>query len=295
MTNTLSRLVLLLSAVGSITAFAQTTILSENFATSQGATPTTSGAIGTSSWSVSRSGADWGGAINGGVLSLTNDASGTTNASGWVYASTALSSVGNFNTKLADSLGLVSWSFNLRQIRTDPAGFGSGSYGVGFVLGSTGTYSATSGNGYAVVLGQSGATDSVRLVSFTAGLQGTLTDLIISTSPLADVGAEYLSVKVTYNPANNTWSLLGRNDGASSFADPSVGSLSSLGTAVNSTYTGIAVASLGAYWQGSTAANQTAFFDNIVLTAIPESSSTALLCGSIALFSTVGLRRRRRV
>jgi hypothetical protein len=59
------------------------------------------------------------------------------------------------------------------------------------------------GAGYAVVLGQSGATDPLRLVRYADGIQGnaSLTNIIVSnTSGLADFGNEHLSVRVTYNP-----------------------------------------------------------------------------------------------
>ncbi len=82
---------------------------------------------------------------------------------------------------------------------------------------------------------------------------------------LTDFGNEYLSVKVTYNPSNNTWELFVRNDGASAFADPLTGSLTSQGTAVDNTNTGTSLPLMGAWWQGNTAANNTAFFDNVTL------------------------------
>lgn len=72
-----------------------TTVFSDAFTTSQGATYTTSGQIGTSPWSVTRSGADWGAQIDGGILNLTNDASAATNANGWVYASVPTSGFGS--------------------------------------------------------------------------------------------------------------------------------------------------------------------------------------------------------
>ncbi len=134
------------------------------------------------------------------------------------------------------------------------------------------------GNGYAIVYGQSGGVDPIRLVHYTTGLQGTLSsNLIISnTTGLTDFGAEYISVKVTYAPSTNTWELFLRNDGATAFADPTTGTLVSQGTVVNSTYTGTALGNLGAYWQGSTAATQTAFFDNVTVTVTPAGTNTSV-------------------
>lgn len=92
----------------------------------------------------------------------------------------------------------------MRQPRTDPAGFGTTSYGVAYVLaGTMSTTAATTGTGYAIALGQSGATDPIRLIRYSNGLQGTLTNIITSnTAGLTDFGTNYLSVKVTYDPAS---------------------------------------------------------------------------------------------
>ena len=273
---------LLLTALGCAAvslAAGQAQVISDNFTTSQGATFTTSGAIGTSDWSVTRAGDDWGARIDNGILTLTNDATGTANASGWVLASRTLTSSGHFNTTLAASGGLVTWSLNMQQIRTDPAGFSTvTSYGAAYILGGTNAADPRqSGSGYAIVLGQSGATDPIRLATYDNGIAGTLTDIIVASAPLNDVGAEHLSLQITYNPADHTWTLSGRNDGVA-FVDPTTGSLSSLGSVVNSTYTGTNLTVTGAFWQGSTGANQTATFDNISIVAVPE-PSTALLVG----------------
>lgn len=254
---------------------AQTTVFSDDFATSQGASYTSAaGAIGSSSvWSMTRSGADWGARINGGILDLTNDAGATTNASGWIYGYTLTSGFSSpYNATLSSNPGVVTWTFNIRQIRSDPAGYGGGAYGAAFVLGSSSTTAATTGQGYAIVYGQSGSTDPVRLARFNNGIQGTVTNIITSnTSGLTDFGADYISVKVTYTPSTNTWELFLRNDGTSAFSDPASGTLTSQGTATDNTYTSTALGSVGGYWQGSTSANQTAYFDNFSVTVVSGS------------------------
>ncbi|MCX7876836.1 MAG: fibronectin type III domain-containing protein [Melioribacteraceae bacterium] len=249
------------------TYFAQTNVFTDNFSTSQGATYFTSGKIGTSNWQVNILGADWGGRINNGLLELTNDASTATNVAGWVYVNQPMSNISSpFNSTLSSNSGLVTWTFNMRQVRTDPAGFGDASYGVAFILGSTSQSPQKNGTGYAVVLGQSGSTDPIRLVKFSAGLQN-LTNLITSnTSGLNDFGNEYISIKVTYNPTTNTWELFLRNDGTTAFSDPLTGTLVSQGTIVDNTYTSSSLSYFGAYWQGSTTATQNAVFDNFNIT-----------------------------
>ncbi|MFN3395144.1 MAG: hypothetical protein ACK424_11355, partial [Candidatus Thermochlorobacter sp.] len=255
-------------------AFAQTTVFQDDFNTSQGSAFTTSGSIGTSPWSVARPSDDWGARIDGGILELTNDASSTGNSSGWVFAHVSTSSFSSpYNTILANNSGVVTWTFNMRQIRSNPAGFGSGSYGVALILGCTDAANvATSGQGYAVVLGNSGSPDPVRLVKFTSGIQSLgispspVNILIEAASVLNNPTNNYMSIRVTYNPTTHQWELFGRDDGASSFTDANTGTLTSLGTNTNSDYTGISLPYMGAYWQGATAANRTAFFDNLTVT-----------------------------
>jgi hypothetical protein len=249
----------------------QTTVFSEQFNTSRGATySNANGAIGSDTrWLMSRSGADWGARIDNNILDLSNDASATANADGncFGYFNNSTHSIFPWNTTLNANPGTVTWEFNMRQIRTDPAGFAAGNYGVAFILAGTSTTPNSTGQGYAVVLGQSGATDPLRLAHYNNGLSGTLTNVITSnTSGLTDFGNQYLSIRVTYKPINDTWELLIRNDGASAFADPTSGTLTSQGKVVNNTYTGTANMNFtGAYWQGSTGANQTAFFDNVYM------------------------------
>jgi hypothetical protein len=247
----------------------QTTLFSDNFGTSRGSTYTAAaGVIGNdANWVISRSGTDWGAKIDGGRLDITNDASIQSNADGWGFGYQDINTISGWNTTLSSNTGTITWEFNRRQIRTDPSGFGSNTYGVAFVLASTNVTAATAGSGYAVVLGQSGTTDPIRLAHFNNGLQGTLTNIITSnTTSLVDFGADYISVRVTYIPSNNTWELFLRNDGSSSFTDPTSGTLTSQGTAVNSTYTSATgMRYVGGYWQGSTGSTQTAFFDNVYL------------------------------
>src|SRR6185437_1174962 len=251
-------------------AQAQTTVFTDDFSTNQSATYTTSGAIGASAWGVTRSGVDFGARRNTGPaqLELTNDVDVVNaNSNGWVLVSTPSSSFTSpYDTFLNANPGLVTWTFNMQQVRPDPAGFNAGSYGVAFILAGTSNTNNNTGSGYAVVLGQALAIDPIRLARYSGGIQGTLTNIIVSNTGLADFGPEYLSIKVTYSPATETWELFLRNDGTSAFADPAAGTLTSQGTIVDSTSTGSSLPLMGAWWQGSTGANQPAFFDNTTVT-----------------------------
>lgn len=265
------------------------TVFYDDFSANTNVAWTTSGVINSSAWTVVRSGDDLGARRNSSPeqLEITNDASGINNAIGWAFAYTGTGSyAAPYNQILNLNPGLVTWTFNMRQIRPDPAGFAIGSYGVAFVLGSSSTTMSTGGgSGYAVVLGQSGSTDPVRLAKFTNGLQGTLTNLITSnTTGLTDFGPEYLSVKVTYDPASNLWQLFLRNDGTSAFTDPATGTLISQGTATDNSYTSISLPYSGGYWQGNTSANQTSFFDNVKVTST-QSSMINVAPSSLSGFS----------
>ncbi len=266
---------LLLPAVGS----AQTTVFSDNFNTSQGSTFTTSGSIGTSVWSVTRitSSNDYGARIDNNQLELTNDASSNGNLAGWVFVSTSTTGFNSpYNPTLSLNTGVVTWTFNMRQARTNPLGFRPipphSDYGVAFIIGCTSTNVHTDGNGYAIVLGNTGTPDPVRFVKFTGGissLSNSNTGLIVASSPLDDPTNNYMSIRLTYTPSTNTWELFGRDDGGSGFTDPTSGTLTSLGTVVDNQYTSVPLNFMGAYWQGATASNQTAFFDNVSVTVDP--------------------------
>ena len=140
--------------LGTEKSFSQTTVFSDDFSTNTNATFTTTGTIGASPWSVLVQNADWGARRNvspNEQLELTNDASAAANANGWVLASVASSSfLAPYNTTLNLNTGTITWNFNMRQIRTDPAGLAAGSYGAAFVLAGTANTTRTTGTGYAI-------------------------------------------------------------------------------------------------------------------------------------------------
>lgn len=256
-------------------AFGQTTVFSDNFNTSQGETFTTGGSIGASDWTVNRSGDDWGARIHGNILELTNTASAAANANGWVFVYVATADFeATFDNTLSSNSDVVNYIFNMQQIRDNPAGIGTSSnYAVAFIIGSTNNSVRSGGDGYAIVLGNNSSPDPIRFVKFSGGVStlGTgATGLIIADSPLDDPTNNYLSIALSYDPATDEWNLYGRNDGGS-FGNPADEGLTLLGTVVDDTYTSTALDFMGAYWQGSNAAGQTALFDNVtvVVGAVP--------------------------
>jgi len=199
----------------------------------------------------------------------------------------------SWNTKLSLNSGLVTWTFNMQQSRANPAAFGSGSYSNAFVLAGT-SATLTSGTGYAIILGNNSTPDPIRLVKYTSGL-ATSTDIISANStPFSDAGANYYSVKVVYNPSTNEWTLSLRNDGTTSFSDPlSGGTYTTFTTQVDSTYTDTIMSVIGAAYSHSSGTAEFAKFDNISITAVPESQEYAIAVAG--LLGLVILTRRRRI
>ena len=270
----------------------QTIVFSDNFNVSQGTSYTnTAGTIGSSStWSLAKSGADWGARIDPTFLDLTNDVDVTANTDGWVFGYTLLSNFSvPYNATLSSNAGIVSWSFNLRTNRTTTAlaGFNLNTYGIAMVLVSTSNTPNTSGSGYAVVMG-GGTNNNIGLIYFTGGLQGTKTTVINYGGVTPASLNNYMSVQVSYNPSNNLWTLSSRDDGNTAFADPSTGLLTSVGSGTNSTGTNTTMTYFGAYWQGSTTANQTCFIDNITVSEVVYSNFYSKSTGSLNDLSNWG-------
>ena len=265
---------------------------------------------GTSAYTVTASAGDGGASINAAQgLELTNDATAATNAAGRVSVATATTAFPGFSPTLnANAAGSqVVWTFNLRFGRTanTPSGFAAANYSNAFVLGATGAdFSAAGTSGYALLFGNTGSPDTFRLVSFTNGLTSDITAAGATGNPfIVGTGAfavttqaasnDYYSFQIAYSVSDSTWTLRGRDDGATGFADPSTGAFTTVGTAANTDATGAALNYLGAFWNYSTAANQTTQFDNFSVAVVPEPSTYALLClAGAGLFLAV---RRRTV
>lgn len=180
---------------------------------------------------------------------------------------------GSYNTTLNTLTNVINWEFNMRQTRANPSGFDSvNNYGATFVIGASNSDLAQ-GNGYAVMLGQAGATDNVRLVRYTNGIDAdaNLTDIITGGT---DFGNEYLSIRVTYDPATNTWELFVRDDLGNFNSPGTLDATNSQGTVVNTDYTGIALNHIAAVWNHATDNDETAIFDNICISFDKCASST---------------------
>lgn len=208
-----------------------------------------------------------GASVNSSQLRLGNSVDGRE----YIYAD--ISSL--YNSTLNTNSTPLTWSFNMRQSRTNPSGFNSTYYGVAFVLGCNSNNFIT-GDGYAVVHGEIGANDYLHLVKFTGGLDLNSNLSSIVTGSI-DYGADYFTVKVVYDPSGDTWSLY-IGSSITSFNNPSTDTYTQVGsTNTDNTYTGSNLNYLGCFWNHNTSSTDYAYFDNI---GIPSFISTSAISGS---------------
>jgi hypothetical protein len=249
-------------SIGALKGFSQTTVFTDDFnraSLSPGGTPamTYTSTLGTGASAAIVS------------SSYLNIVPGSANGVSYVIGTTATFS-SPYSTTLSGNPGVVTWTFNFRWNRAssnNPAAPASGSYGQAIVLASSGASFTTGTTGYAIVYGNTSAPDPIRLVKFSNGVTGTLTNVISSgVSDIANTN-NYVSVKVTYDPATNTWALFIRDDGASAWADPSSGVTTQKGSnTVDNTYTGSVLSNFGFLWSHATAATNIGEFDNFTVT-----------------------------
>lgn len=147
-----------------------------------------------------------------------------------------------FNPTLSLNPSLVTWTFNM-ETQTAAGGFSNATDNAVVVLAGSNAAIRNAGNGYAVAFNPA-SPQKLALIRYTGGIQGTVTTIINSSVNLANA-TNYASVRVTYDPGTNTWSLFVRDDGAAAFANPAVGVTAAAGTAVDATYTGTAMTSFG--------------------------------------------------
>jgi hypothetical protein len=165
----------------------------------------------------------------------------------------------------------LNWYFNFRQSRSTPSGFGSGFYGVAYVLGCTeANFMSATASGYAVIIGNASSPDPVKFVRFTGGLNANSNLSAIITTGEEIVNA-YYSVKVSFDPCAKVWSLQVRNDGATTFSDPTTISATAI-TATDLTYTNSDLKYLGAAYSHGTA-NEKATFDNLYIPTVASAAS----------------------
>ncbi|MBK6538593.1 MAG: endonuclease [Ignavibacteria bacterium] len=203
------------------------------------------------------------------TLSSNKIKSASTSA-GREFAFVNAGNLNNYPVQFSNSSSELVWAVNLKSTRTDPSGFDNSNYGIAFILGKTDS-NVTTGNGYAVVLGQSGSADAVRLARFTGGLNANskFTNIISG----GDYANQYLSIKVVYNPTGNVWHLYVDSSSAGFPQSSPANTQTQIGTASDNFYTSSSLPYFGALWNHATGASDSAIFDDF---DIPGNISTTL-------------------
>ena len=192
---------------------------------------------------------------------------------------------------LRQNANQLTWLCNLQQSRPNPSGFASNNYGVAFVVAASAA-DFTTANGYAVVYGNSGTPDSLKLVRFTGGLLGpgnlkTLASVSLPVPAAAPGPAS--TVRVLYSPDEDNWTLeVGPSTTA--FTDPLTTTYTRIGIRKDSTFTKTALPYLGCFWNHATTASEYAVFDNIYApapcTLDPEPATNASAPTATTITST---------
>ena len=206
-------------------------------------------------------------------------------------------------TKLTDNTKLVTWTVNMRASRTMSSAastYADGSYYLAAILCAStanltdGAVSAT--DGYALILQRSVDNPSslnpgaVRLVKFHNGIGsaagGSSVSAALLTTPALNLGAaatatapNNVSIKVEYNADFDSWTMYYREDPTTApitFADPSAGTLTKIGSITDNTYTSTAITNFGylaSLSAASSAANQMQL-DNFKITFVGINDDT---------------------
>lgn len=224
-------------------------------------------------------------------------------SAGRTYAYGSLATYTNqFNAKLSDNTGQVTWTFSFRTNRaTAFSGFDASQYGMAVILAADGSNFLTA-NGYAVILNRHASTspkNAVSLVKFASGidLNSKVTSIIgPSLTETTDDLRIWFNVKVVYTPSTNTWELFVRKQPSGSYVDK--GDPTTVNTLVGSattdnTYTGTTLFYCGFLFNHSAVAStsvnsNTVYIDDFKVTVYdpsPVSSVTLQNSSGINVFS----------
>lgn len=157
-----------------------------------------------------------------------------------------------WNNVLKDNPGKVTWTLNMQSSRPNLTGFissttGAIQDGIGVALISNGsTVGATQGYGLFWGGTGTGGLDPLALLSFN-GLASTQI-LTASIAPFSNVGTNYLSIRVEYDPADDSWTLFARDDGPTGFSDPAITTgYVNLGSVFDADHTSLTMSHVGMF------------------------------------------------
>ena len=207
---------------------------------------------------------------NSSIRILSNSLRAGSTISGRDMAYLNISGLNSYPSILKNASGKLTWAMNMRQTNTSPSGFANGETGLAFIL-CTSSSNLNVDTGYAVVLGQSGTVDALRLISFAGGLNNNSSQKLTNIISAGDYSNEYLSVKVTYEPINEKWEMFVESN-TSSYpqANPLNTSTKAGNTVISSGFTSFSLPVLGLMFNHGTASNY-AYFDDIYISD-PEGS-----------------------
>ena len=213
-------------------------------------------------------------------LAIQNYATGQALNKGWVTGT--LSSIAAptqttspLNTTLNSSTGVITWTFNMRTSRTTKfSSSNTTGYFSAVVLAATAQdfTNTTSGgtSGYAVIEYGGTTNNLFKLVRFTGGINGTFTQIGTASAENGDM-RNWASIKVVYNPKDNSWSFYVRDEPTSysnAATDPTSGvipALSTSSTESSGSLTATAMTNFGFYYNigsTSTGSSNRAYYDN---------------------------------
>ena len=144
-------------------------------------------------------------------------------SAGTEFLMSSMSGIPGYNVILNQNTQPITWSFNIRHNRNTStmSGFAPSKYGVAAILAcDKANPTDLAAKGYALIMGNVAgvAGSTYDLVSFTGGILdiGTTTPLSSTTSIITGMSLvgirDVLSVKIIYNAANNSWSMLQKDD-----------------------------------------------------------------------------------
>ncbi|MCF8464753.1 MAG: lamin tail domain-containing protein [Flavobacteriales bacterium] len=213
--------------------------------------------------------------ISNNQLLLSNcNSDGLNSGNGYERVSFNMSN--RYETTYNDAGGVLNWKFNMRCTRPSPSGFpGTANvYASAVILGSSQSdFANASASGYAVIIGNQGSPDPVKLIRFAGGLnaEANVTDVAVSSQTGE---TNYFSVNVSFDPCTGLWSLWVRNDGGS-FVDPTTGAMGTAVTATNTTHTATDLIYSGFAFQHGSSCSEFLLIDNFNIPNATTASTSA--------------------
>lgn len=199
-----------------------------------------------------------------------------------------------FNRRLTNNNTQIVYTFHMRRDSSL-----NDTNRIAFVLAASDANVDGAGVGYAVVSGV-GVSTNIRLVSFSGGMNGTVTNIIGDTGTTQALSpGDWANVRVTYDATTDRWRLFATTSasGSTSLPNPAfvANELGTAGGTVNAAHVSTEMVAIAGYHSSSSGTNNNGYFDNITISAVPEPTTIALfgLAGT-GLVGSVFYRRHKK-